>query len=406
MRIGRTLPPAASPLSLRDLLSGLKGIAAGPSEDERLKQELRAYFNKKHCILVSSGKAALTFILLALKELHPERNQVLIPAFACYSVPSAIVRAGLQVQLCDIDLDTLDFDFESLTEKLKNPKLLCVIPLHLFGLPSDVERLKEMRHDPAVTIVEDAAQAMGGEWQGKKLGTQGDVGFFSLGRGKALTAVEGGVIITDDENLWKHLRPYVESLPDCNSLKLASHLIYALALIFLLRPAFFWIPCGVPFLRLGETRYDPNFPLFKLSPFQAGLIRGIEKKLHEIRQVRKGNIQFWVEHFSSFMVKSIGEQSNLPDLIRFPMHLPSSEIVESLLELSRTLGLGLARTYPDAIHGIPELSEQFSKQDFPKARKASQEILTLPVHGFLNDRDRERILQLLAIKEIALGGLG
>ena len=399
MRIGRTLPPAAAPLSICDFLSGLKGIANGSREEERLKQELAAYFYKKHCILVSSGRAALTLILLALTKLHPERNQVLIPAFACYSVPSAIVRAGLQVQLCDIDLNTLDFDFDNLKEKFKNPKLLCVLSLHLFGLPSDVERLKEMRPDPAIAIVEDAAQAMGGEWQGKKLGTRGDVGFFSLGRGKSLTAVEGGVIITDDENLWQHLRPYAASLPDCNTLKLVSHLVYALALILLLRPMFFWIPNGMPFLRLGETRYDPNFSLFKLSPFQAGLLRGIGRKMDKIRRARKDNIQFWVEHFSSLMVKSIGEQSCLPDLIRFPIHLPSDEIVQSLLELSRTLGLGLARTYPDAIHGIPELSEQFGEQDFPKARKASQEILTLPVHGFLNDRDRERILQLLAIKK-------
>ena len=73
----------------------------------------------KHCFLVSSGKAALTLILQALKELHPERNEVLIPAFTCYSVPSSIVRAGLKVKLCDISPDTLDFDYNQL-EKILN----------------------------------------------------------------------------------------------------------------------------------------------------------------------------------------------------------------------------------------------------------------------------------------------
>jgi len=192
MRIGRTLPPAAAPLLPSDLLSGVKGIIFGSRQVEGLRQELREFFDKEHCFLVSSGKAALTLILMGLKELHPDRDQVLLPAFACYSVPSAIVRAGLQIQLCDIDLKTLDYDFDLLEEKLKNPRLLCVMSVHLFGLPSDVERIRRMRQDSDITIVEDAAQAMGGEWEGRKLGTQGDVGFFSLGRGKALTAVEGG----------------------------------------------------------------------------------------------------------------------------------------------------------------------------------------------------------------------
>jgi perosamine synthetase len=378
-------------------------MAAGTREVERLKQELQAYFNKKHCFLVSSGKAALTLILLALKKIHPDRNLVLIPAFACYSVPSAIVRAGLQIQLCDIDLKTLDFDYDKLEEKLKNPELLCVISLHLFGLPADVERLKKMTSDPLVTIVEDAAQAMGGDWLGKKLGTQGDVGFFSLGRGKALTAVEGGVIVTDDENLGKYLQSEVALLPACNALKLVNQIFYAFALAILLRPSFFWIPSAMPFLKLGETHYDPHFALLKLSSFQAGLMRGMEEKLRRIKLVRKNNIRFWVEHCSTLMVQCIGNQPVLPDLLRFPLHFPSNKAVESLSKQNTHLGLGLARTYPDAIHGIPELKNQFAGQDFPKARQASAEILTLPVHCFLNDSDRERILDLLTVEETIPG---
>ena len=403
MRIGRTLPPAAAPLSFRDLFSGLKGIAAGVQEEERLKQEIKDFFNKKHCFFVSSGKAALTLVLLALKEMHPERNQVLIPAFSCYSVPSAIVRAGLQVELCDIDLQTLDYDYAQLAEKLKNPNLLCVLSLHLFGLPANVDRLKQIRHDPAVTIVEDAAQAMGGEWQGKKLGTMGDVGFFSLGRGKAVTAVEGGVILTDDDGLGDRLHMLERGLPECSALKMATQFVYALALIFLLRPAFYWIPSSMPFLRLGETRFDPHFSVLKLSGFQAGLLRDVRQKISENRSARRANIQFWIDKCSILGVKCLGNHSLIPDLIRFPLHLASTEAVERLIEKSRLQGYGLARTYPDAIHGIQELKDQFARQDFANARQATQEMLTLPVHGFLNDKDRERIAQLLASEAIHPG---
>ena len=400
MRIGRTLPPAAAPLALRDIFAGLQGLVTGARAEEQARQELQDYFQKKHCFLVSSGKAALTLILLALKDLHPDRDQVLIPAFTCYSVPSAIVRADLKIELCDIDLETLDFDFAQLEEKLKNPRLLCVIPTHLFGLPVDVERLRELKHDPAVTIVEDAAQAMGGEWQGRKLGTQGDIGFFSLGRGKALTAVEGGVIITDDEELGENLHAQVARLPDCSIKQTLNHFLYALALMFLLRPEIFWLPRSLPFLRLGETRFDTSFPVYRLSNFQAGLLRGVQHKLFNLRRVRQGNIKVWFERFPRFRVQNIEKQHGVfPDLLRFPFCTGNRKKADLLLQQSTQLGLGLARTYPDAIQGIPELGKQLAGQDAPNARRAAQEIITLPVHGFLTPRDRELIIRLLAEKE-------
>ena len=114
MRIGRTLPPAAAPIYPHDILSGIKALFNGHRELERFEAELKDYCGMRHCFLLSSGKAALTFILEALREIRPERDEVLIPAFTCYSVPSAIVRAGLRVRLCDINPETLDFDFDQL----------------------------------------------------------------------------------------------------------------------------------------------------------------------------------------------------------------------------------------------------------------------------------------------------
>jgi len=367
---------------------------SGRDAEERLTQEFCAYFQTKHCFFVSSGKAALTLTLLALKDLHPERDQVLIPAFACYSVPSAIVRAGLHIQLCDIDLATLDFDFDQLQEKLANPRLLCVIPMHLFGLPADVERIRRLNPDPSIAIVEDAAQAMGGQWLGRKLGTQGDVGFFSLGRGKALTAVEGGVIITDDEKLGKGIQAQITKLPGCGTMKIINQYLYALALTFFLRPEFFWIPSAMPFLRLGETRFDPNFSIRRLSTFQAGLMRGLSEKLFRLHNTRKENIRYWAENLPNTLVRNFTKQQSFPDLLRFPLLVRNKKIADLILQQSTKLGLGVARTYPDAIHGIVELKKQFIGQEFPNAQRAAQEILTLPVHGFLTPRDRTIIIRL------------
>jgi len=394
MRIGRTLPPAASPLTLRDLMSGIRALMNGPVELEKIRQELRAFFGTNHCFFASSGKAALTLILQALKDIHPDRDQVLIPAFACYSIPSAITKAGLTIQLCDIDPATLDFDHDQLEDKLANPRLLCVLPIHLFGLPADIDQLKQLRRDPAVCIVEDAAQAMGGEWQGKKLGTQGDVGFFSLGRGKAITAVEGGIIITDDDRLADVLTTHVATLPDCSIGTSIKQLVSAIALMLLLRPELFWIPKAMPFLRLGETLYDPDFPMRGFSAFQAGLLAGIENNLETLRRTRREHIRFWIKNLSSPIVGENTVLQDPPDLLRFPVHMPNSHAVDRILAASGHAGLGLARTYPDAIQGIPQLRDQLAGQDCPNARRAAQELITLPVHGFLTTDDRTRILQI------------
>jgi len=153
MRIGRTLPPAAAPIGWKSLFSGVGAVFTGESARDRFSNELKDYFGKSHCFLVSSGKAALTLILQALKEQYPERDEVLIPAYTCYSVPSAIVCAGLKVKLCDTAADSFDFDFEQLQPLLKSKKLLCVVPTHLFGLPADVKRLEGMIDDPDVTVM-------------------------------------------------------------------------------------------------------------------------------------------------------------------------------------------------------------------------------------------------------------
>src|SRR5665647_1758691 len=144
MRIGRTLPPAASPFYLKDIVSGVTGFFNGDGIVERFEDDLASFYQVRYCCAVSSGKAALVLILQALHAIHPERDEVLIPAYTCYSVPSAIIRAGLKVRLCDMATGTLDFDFDRMADELENPGLLCVIPTHLFGMPADVKRIKTM----------------------------------------------------------------------------------------------------------------------------------------------------------------------------------------------------------------------------------------------------------------------
>jgi len=94
MKIARSLPPAVSQLYPKDVITGLHGIINGKKEIDRFDYELKDYYRIKHCFLVSNGKTALTLILRAIHKIHPHQNKVIIPAYVCYSVPSAVIRAG------------------------------------------------------------------------------------------------------------------------------------------------------------------------------------------------------------------------------------------------------------------------------------------------------------------------
>jgi perosamine synthetase len=394
LRIGRTLPPTAAPLSTRDILCGLTGLCRGKSELDRFEMELNAYFGIGHSFLVSSGKTALTVILEALKNMFPGRDEVLIPAFTCYSVPSAIIRAGLRVRLCDLDPATFDFDYDQLSHILSQQKgrLLCVVPVHLFGFPADIDRIRRLIKDDTVIIVEDAAQAMGGEHCGRKLGTIGDVGFFSLGRGKAFTTVEGGIILTRREDIAEHINVSLEQVPNYSRSEIVGLFLYSLALLILLRPWIFWIPKALPFLRLGETIFDTSFKMRRLSAFQAGLAVNWEIRLLEFRKRRTELARGFTAALKRIGISTPWHANGTqPDLIRYPLIIRDIKIRQGILEQASRRGLGIMPSFPEAIHSVPELKEHFAGDIFPVAASLSRGLITIPLHPLVSRSDQTKI---------------
>jgi perosamine synthetase len=407
MRINRTLPPAASPIYLRDILRGIKGLFQGERELERFRKELKRYGGFRFCFLVSSGKAALSLILDALHGLHPERDEVLIPAFTCYSVPSALVRAGLKTRLCDMDPDTLDINFKELSSQLStishehanNRKLLAIVPAHLFALPADVEGLRTIVEDPEVTIVEDAAQALGAEWQWKRLGTLGDVAFFSFGRGKALSVVEGGAILTNDERVAEKIADRLKKERDYDLGEIVLLFVKALGLWVFTRPFLFWFPKSLRFLRVGETIFDPKFKIRKMSGFQAGMARDWQKKLESFKVARAKNSAHWAEvvRGSGREEFKIGffQEKGYVNLIRYPVRITDQKVRKEILKRSERRGLGIAPAYPDSIRSIKALESLMAGADSDAAGRLARELVTLPVHPLVSEKDRREITELL-----------
>jgi perosamine synthetase len=391
MRIGKTLPPAAAPLELREILSGFVGLFTGGRAATRFVEELKDFYQVPHVFLVCSGKTALTIILQALKEMNPDRDEVLIPAYTCYSVPAAIIKAGLRVRICDIDPATLDFDWGCLEGQLDSPRLLCVISTHLFGLPADVDRVRRLAAGRGLTVIEDAAQAMGGEVGGRKIGTLGDVALFSLGRGKALSTVSGGVILTGSDRLAGALGKLVAALPKQGFSAGVRSCCYALALSILVNPHFYWLPKALPFLKLGETTFDPDFGMHGIGSFQAGLARGWQKKVVRLRGARLSNAMALID---AGIASPAYASSDLPNIIKLPVLVKDSKVRSELLEQSERGGLGISRVYPEAINGIPELKDCLLGGDCPQAELVAKSLLSLPVHPFVTKRDIRDIIEL------------
>ena len=400
MRIGRTLSPAAAPMSKLSFYRGLQGIVRGQSEIDGFRKDLKDYFQADYCFLLSSGKAALTLILQALKTVNPERDEVLIPAFTCYSVPSAIVRAGLKVRLADMDPHTLDYDFNALRASVEDKdRILAALSTYLFGLPASISKLRQALADSKVTVIEDAAQAMGGVAGKKYLGTLGDVGFFSLGRGKAFTTVEGGVIVTRSAELAERIHEQIKAsaaiVEPGSVVKFAA---YTLALSIFTHPSLFWLPKSIPALKLGETIYDPQFPVKHFSTFQAGLTRNWKKELVILQEKRVHNVQYWKRTLSRFSwMQPIPESSEtLPalPLIRFPVRVQKSFLRTKLLKISEKKGLGIMPAYPgtiDAIKGLKNNGLKGEPGGFPGAKACADQLVTFPVHGFVSLRDKQKI---------------
>lgn len=251
MKIQRTIPPAACPMSLVDLWHGMAGIFFGKRYQNSLEKEIKEYFGVRHVFFVSSGRAALYLILMALKSLSTKRN-VVIPAYTCFSVASAIVKAGLKISLCDINVDTFDFDHDLLTKTI-NQDTLCVIPNHLFGIPSDMDRITPLCKDRGIFVIEDAAQGMGGKYNRKMLGTIGDVGFFSLGRGKNITCGSGGILVTNSNKIAHAVERQYALLPYANIMETIIEFLQVVFMSIFIRPSLYWFPSSLAFF---ETRAD------------------------------------------------------------------------------------------------------------------------------------------------------
>ena len=288
--------------------------------------------------------------------------------------------------LCDIDQATFDFDPARLAQTL-NRNTLCVVAHHLFGVPSAIDRIRAACRRHGAYVVEDAAQAMGVEIGGRRLGTLGDVGIYSLGRGKNITCGSGGIVVTNDAQIGAALAREHAPLPPPSPLEQLAEFLRIVMMTIFIRPWLYWIPAALPWLGLGRTIFPRQIRLRRLAGMQAGLLRNWRSRLAESNRVRAATASYFSRRLA------IGGADGSHPFLRLPI-LTNIEEKSRVCRLAEKRGLGVSVGYPAPINEIPELRSAFTGQRFPAARRVADGLLTLPTHHWLSDRDKRAIADL------------
>jgi dTDP-4-amino-4,6-dideoxygalactose transaminase len=208
------LPPDVTRLFL-DLLKEDKLL-----EGEHLGQfehVFATYIGVKHAMLISSGRLAL-YILLKYFAIG-QGDEVILPSYTCPIVPSIIVAADARPVFIDISPDDLNMN-PDLIERSLTRHTKAVVATHIGGHPCDMARIIEIGRKHNIKIIEDCAQALGAEYNGKRVGSIGDVAYFSFATGKQINTMGGGIITTNDDTLDSYIREKVSSylLPNKSSI--------------------------------------------------------------------------------------------------------------------------------------------------------------------------------------------
>jgi perosamine synthetase len=154
------------------------------------------YCNCKYGIATNSGTTALHLALVTLGI--GKGDEVIIPTFTMIATANAVTYTGARLVIIDSEKETWNIDTTKIEEKITK-KTKAIMPIHTYGHPCDMDPIKELAEKYNLHIVEDAAEAHGAEYKGKKAGSPGDMGCFSFYANKIITTGEGGMIVTDNE---------------------------------------------------------------------------------------------------------------------------------------------------------------------------------------------------------------
>ena len=174
------------------------------SKSQLFEEQVKAKVDVKHALAVNSGTSALIASLVAA-GIGPG-DEVIVPAYTFFASASAVVVAKAIPVIVEID-ETLTLD-PIAVEKAITPRTKAILPVHMLGLPAKMDELMAIARKHKLMVIEDSAQAFGGKYRGRYLGTIGDLGCISLDAYKVIGTGEGGLVLTNNEWLYTRAQSY------------------------------------------------------------------------------------------------------------------------------------------------------------------------------------------------------
>ena len=169
----------------------------------RFESDMASYCGRKYGIAVSNGTAALETAMLALNL--EQGAEVILPTFTIISCEQAITKCGLVPVVVDCDMNIWNMDVEQIESKI-TPKTKAIMVVHIYGLPVDMDKVMELAKKYDLKVIEDAAEMHGQKYKERMCGSFGDISIFSFYPNKHITCGEGGMILTDDDELAERCR--------------------------------------------------------------------------------------------------------------------------------------------------------------------------------------------------------
>lgn len=329
-------------------------------EVEEFERRMAEYCGVKHAVGVASGTDAL---LLSLKASGISGGVITTP-FSFFATAGAIHNAGATAIFADIESDTYNIDAEEVKKVLDskgNEKIKAIIPVHLFGQAAEMDTIMEIAEEYNLVVIEDAAQAIGEEYYGKKVGSIG-IGCFSFFPSKNLGGYgDGGLVTTNDDELADKIR----------TLRMHGA-----------KPKYYHHLIG----------YNS-----RLDTIQAAILGVKLNHLEEWTNKRKDNARF----YSKALGDITDDELKTPQIAEGRKHIFNQYTIrvkngerDKLKEFLEGQGISTAIYYPLALH----LQSCFSflgykKGDLPAAEKASGEVLSLPIYPELEKEEREYVVE-------------
>lgn len=332
----------------------------GP-EVEAFEKEITLLTGCSHAIGCASGSDALILALLALEI--GRGDEVITTPFTFVASASSIARVGAKPVFVDIDPETFDISPKAI-ERAITPRTKAIMPVHLFGLSADMNRIIEIAAGRRIVVIEDGAQAIGARYEGRAVGSLGVMGCFSFFPSKNLGgAGDGGLLTTNDTELAERLR----------------------------------------LLRVHGARKKYEYEMIgmnsRLDELQAAILRVKLRHLDQWAAGRRRNAARYGELFHEFRLESIVKSPLTP---RGCTHVYNQFTVrvrerDALRDHLRSRGIATEIYYPKSLHLQKAFAYLAHKAgDFPESEAAAREVLSLPIYPELTEEQQRAVVAAIA----------